>query len=254
MPRRQRPVPTSAWRVIAIDTSRPLGCVAAGLLHADRVSQQQEPPPPAVSQETLATPADHARLLAAAVERTTSAAGWSPADTDLVAVVVGPGSFTGLRVGVTGAKMLAWAVGCPIVGVSSFELLAFRGNAEAVNGWPDVSELELALDAGRGEVHVASALRDAEAAAGWRPGPPRLLPREAWLSDLSSGAVVVASPGTLSTGRNDLRCLAADATTPSGRDVALIGLAHALQGTFADPAELVPTYLRPSYAEERRET
>lgn len=254
MSHHQRPVPTSAWRVIAIDTSRPLGCVAAGLLDVDRVPRQHEPTAAAFTQETLATPADHARLLAAAVERTASASGWSPAGANLVAVVVGPGSFTGLRVGVTAAKMLAWAVGCPLVGVSSFELLAFRGNAEAVNLWPDVSRLELALDAGRGEVHAASAVRDPAAAAGWRPGPPRLLPREAWLGDLDGGAVVVSSPGTLSTGRNDLRRLAADETTPSGRDVALIGLAHALQGAFADPAELVPTYLRPSYAEERRQT
>jgi tRNA threonylcarbamoyladenosine biosynthesis protein TsaB len=274
MPPRELPPRGSAWRVIAIDTSRPRGSVAAGLIHgADRVmldvavagldgpgsSRLADTLQSRLYEQTLATPADHARLLAAAIERTTAASGWHPAEADLVAVVAGPGSFTGLRVGVTAAKMLAWTTRCRLVAISAFELAAARGGQLATSRWPNASQLELGLDAGRGEVHATTAVRDPLAIGGWRLSEPQLIPQDHWLTRLEmssceTGAVAVIPPELkLTPSQADLRLvLATELPTATACDVARLGMLHAEHGAAANPATLVPTYLRPSYAEERR--
>ena len=84
--------------VLAIDTSLAPGGVAARG-SADRVAER-----------VLPEAGEHARLLAAAVSRVAADAGWPLAATEVVVVVTGPGSFTGLRVGVATAKAIAKAM------------------------------------------------------------------------------------------------------------------------------------------------
>lgn len=67
---------------------------------------------------------DLCRLLAPRIEQMLREAGRTPADTSAVAVGLGPGSYTGLRIGVATAKTLAQALEKPIVGVSTLEALA----------------------------------------------------------------------------------------------------------------------------------
>lgn len=67
-----------------------------------------------------------------AVEEVFQKAGLVPSDIDAVAVSEGPGSYTGVRIGVTLAKTLAWTLQKPLVGVSSLQVLA--GNARLFNG------------------------------------------------------------------------------------------------------------------------
>ncbi|MGD2116444.1 MAG: tRNA (adenosine(37)-N6)-threonylcarbamoyltransferase complex dimerization subunit type 1 TsaB [Acidobacteriota bacterium] len=67
----------------------------------------------------------HAETLTPAVDFLCRQAGVTMADLDLVAVDVGPGLFTGLRVGIATGKAIAYARGIPILGLSSLELLAF---------------------------------------------------------------------------------------------------------------------------------
>ena len=70
-------------------------------------------------------------------------------DLDLVAVAHGPGSFTGLRIGMAEAKGLCWALDIPAIGVSTLEAMAFGG--------PDMEGTMLccAMDARRGQVYNA---------------------------------------------------------------------------------------------------
>jgi tRNA threonylcarbamoyladenosine biosynthesis protein TsaB len=95
-------------------------------------------------------PAHSARLLAL-VEETLAAAGASWDAVDRLAVGVGPGGFTGLRIGIATARALAQARGLPLVGVSSLAALA-AGAADEAGGRPVVA----VIDARRGEVFAAA--------------------------------------------------------------------------------------------------
>src|SRR5947209_2072097 len=68
----------------------------------------------------------HARDLAPAVKSVLTAAGWTARDLTAVFVSVGPGSYTGLRVGVMAAKALAYAVKCDFLAVETFAVIAAR--------------------------------------------------------------------------------------------------------------------------------
>lgn len=82
--------------------------------------------------------------LVPAVGRVLAAAGWGMADVEAVAVVSGPGSFTGVRTGMSVGKGLCEGRGIPLVAVSRLALLAGKRGATAV------------LDAGRGEFYVGT--------------------------------------------------------------------------------------------------
>lgn len=71
-----------------------------------------------------------------------AAAGWKAADVDVFAVDVGPGRFTGLRVGLATVRSLALAVNAPVVGITSLELLAAE-HAGAVNAVVDARRSEV---------------------------------------------------------------------------------------------------------------
>lgn len=77
----------------------------------------------------------HARDLAAVVSEMLSAEALRPADLTGIMVSVGPGSYTGLRVGIMSAKALAYATGCRLVAVPTFAAIAERAPAEAKSLW-----------------------------------------------------------------------------------------------------------------------
>ncbi|TIW12143.1 MAG: tRNA (adenosine(37)-N6)-threonylcarbamoyltransferase complex dimerization subunit type 1 TsaB [Mesorhizobium sp.] len=92
----------------------------------------------------------HAEHLMAVIETALQAASVGYPDLDAVAVSIGPGSFTGLRVGVSTARGLALALKIPAIGVTTLEALA----AEGADAFPGRAVLA-ALDAGREEIHAA---------------------------------------------------------------------------------------------------
>lgn len=111
---------------------------------------------------------------------------------DRIAVGVGPGTFTGLRIGVATAQALARARDIPLVGVSTLQSLALGAAGAAGAGWgtapPDVDAVVAVIDARRGEVFAAGwSLQDVS-----RPGAvarlaPRALAPEALAAELRGG-------------------------------------------------------------------
>jgi len=96
----------------------------------------------------------HAELLAPSIEEVCATSGTSLADIGTIAVDIGPGLFTGLRVGVATAKALAQALGIGVIGVSSLDTLAAAAytRAEAEGA---VGTVAAVVDARRGEVFAA---------------------------------------------------------------------------------------------------
>lgn len=90
----------------------------------------------------------HAEALAPMVSEVLKAAGLGPADLDRIAVTVGPGSFTGLRIGLAFARGLGMARGLPVVGIDSLSAIAANETA--------ASPLLVAADARNGEVYAAA--------------------------------------------------------------------------------------------------
>ncbi|HET7628910.1 MAG TPA: tRNA (adenosine(37)-N6)-threonylcarbamoyltransferase complex dimerization subunit type 1 TsaB [Bacillales bacterium] len=90
---------------------------------------------------------NHSVRLMPAVDTVLKETGVMPAQLERIAVAEGPGSYTGVRIGVTVAKTFAWALGIPLVGVSSLEVLAQNG--QRFGGY--VSPL---FDARRGQVYT----------------------------------------------------------------------------------------------------
>ena len=103
--------------ILAIETSGEQGGVALYDGAADAV----------LAERALGEKRRHGAVLVPKIEEALSSAGLEPADVSRVAVAIGPGSFTGLRVGTSAAKAFAWALGVPLVPVSTLLALAADG-------------------------------------------------------------------------------------------------------------------------------
>lgn len=225
-------------KTLAIDTSLATGSVAA----ADDDG---------VTEQPLGAAGEHARLLAATLEDVAGRRGWRIRDADLIVVVRGPGSFTGLRVGVATAKALAWATSAALVGVSGFAVVA-RTAARSTD-WHD-APIAIAFDAGRGDVFAAT-VTPAATAGGWQVGPAGLLPAETWIAGLAAGTRVAGPAlerlGAALAARDGITLAPGAAWLPSAGEAAALGRLLAAAGAVDDAHSLLPDYLRPSYAEER---
>lgn len=223
-------------RAIAIDTGLAEGSVAA--VEGERTAVVRFSPAQA-----------HARRIGAALVEAARALGFDVADADVIAVVRGPGSFTGLRVGIAAAKGIAWASGIPLVGVSAHVAVA-----GAVG--PSAPPVHVAFDAGRGDVSAALVVPDRSSPCGWTIDSERLLAAGEWIAGLPAGATVSgpaldepALAGPLAA-RDDLVLVPPELRRPCAVRVARLGAALAAAGRTDDPAALLPDYSRPSYVQE----
>jgi tRNA threonylcarbamoyladenosine biosynthesis protein TsaB len=220
-------------RLLAIETTTFTGSVAA--FDAGRLLAEQRLDPQKRSAQSLA-PAIHHLL---------TKVGWKPGGVELIAVAVGPGSFTGLRVGVTTAKTLAYTTGAQVLGVNTLEAIAHRAPKSVVRLWA-------VIDAHRGQVFAAQFARDSSGALR-TIDPTRAIDDGAWLALLEPGETVTG-PG-LSKFQSRLpdgvTALPPDLWPPTAETVGQIALGDHVAGRLGDLWSLAPQYHRQSAAEER---
>lgn len=189
----------------------------------------------------------HAQALVKEVDDSLRANSLQSKDVDVVAVSIGPGSFTGLRVGVTFAKTWCYAAGSRLVAVDT--LLALAENSP-----PDTEHAVAVVDAGRGELYVGEFTRSMDGVF-QRDGAVRIEPADDVATsrrpfDYVTGPALERY-GSLFAGR--CRIAPENARTPCADTVAALGRRLAREEHFADVWTLEPFYLRKSAAEEKCE-
>lgn len=222
-------------RLLALETSGRAGSVAA--LDGTRL----------LAERTLDPARGSAATLAPAIRELLADVKWRPTDVQVVAVAAGPGSFTGLRIGVMTAKTLAYALGADVVAVDTLDVIARQAPDDARPLWA-------VLDAGRDELFAARYLSNSDNGE-LRAAQPTALVRIAdWIAALEAGDWISAAfPARLEPllpAR--VRLVAAPWRLPQAQTVGRLGLARHAAGGRDDFWELAPKYFRPSAAEERR--
>jgi tRNA threonylcarbamoyladenosine biosynthesis protein TsaB len=199
-------------KVLGLDTSTTTASIA--VLDGDRVL-------------ATATRNTHRRTsdVLVAVDEACRTAGVTPHELDAIAVGAGPGSFTGLRIGMATGKGIAFATGRPLWAVSSLAALALDG--------PD-GVVVAVLDARKGEIFAGTFEKRGGAVTAL--GPERVL-APAGL-EVPDGAVVVG----------DVPSLCSVAATPTAVSVIRLALAGSRADVLVAGA---PTYIRASEAEIR---
>lgn len=217
-------------RILAVETSSLAGGVA--LLDDERL----------VAEYLLDVSVTHSERLMAAVERVLADARWTARELRGLAVAVGPGSFTGLRIAVSTVKGLALGLDLPIAAVPTLDAMA------AALPWAALPVCPV-LDARKGEVY-ASLYR-------WDGGAMRrdwdylALPPEALAARLTE-PVIVAGDGAPAIRSPYARLVPPPRRLPSPACVGMLGLERLRRGDGVAAAALAPLYLRPSEAELKR--
>lgn len=140
----RQPRSGAGWRVLAIDT-----CFARCAI---ALAEQRETIG-IVASGVQAMSRGHAAMLTPMIEKALHDAAWNASDLDLVAVTIGPGSFTGVRIGVAMARGLAMALRIPVAGITTTDALLL-GAAAADRAQAD-GTLVVAIESGRGDYFVA---------------------------------------------------------------------------------------------------
>jgi tRNA threonylcarbamoyladenosine biosynthesis protein TsaB len=176
--------------------------------------------------------------------------GWAAADIREIYVSIGPGSFTGLRIGTTLAKTLAFATGAAIAAVPTALVLAY--NAPAA-----VRDLIVLLDAKRGMIFTARFHR--ETAGEWQPVESAHLDTLAGMlsraRDQTLGPIFLSGEGLdfhrPQIGAGEIQELPRELWTASAAIVAQLGRQMLDRGEATAADRLVPVYVRRPEAEEK---
>jgi tRNA threonylcarbamoyladenosine biosynthesis protein TsaB len=217
-------------RVLAVETSSLAGGVA--LLDDERL----------VAEYLLDVSVTHSERLMAAIDQALADARWGSRDLDALAVAIGPGSFTGLRIAVSTVKGLALALGVPIAAVPTLDAMA------AALPWAALPVCPV-LDARKGEVYAALYR--------WTDGTMRrewsyvALAPEVLAARLTEPVIVVGD-GASAVHSPHARPLPPPRRVPSPACVGILGLERLRRGDTVAAAALEPLYLRPSEAELKR--
>ena len=223
-------------RLLAIETSGARGGIA--LVEDGHV----------VATRALDENMRHARDLVPAMDSACKQAGWDPRAVDVVAVSIGPGSFTGVRIAVVTAKTIAWDTGAKVVAAPSLRALAHNAPADA-------GRIACILDAKRGGL-FASVFERRGAEALWLDGleetfGPAVIEPEDLARRLQKPALVLGHGLPKAQA-----ALAGFELSPAPlwdiriEETARLGWEMAQRGEFADPLRLQPVYIRLPEAQE----
>ena len=193
----------------------------------------------------------HSATLMPMAEELLRDCGLTAGDLDVVAVAKGPGSFTGVRIGVAAAKGLAWAAEKPMVGVSTLEAMAWQ--LRHLSG-----VILPVMDARRAQVY--NAVFRSEDGQLIREAPDRAISLADLGAELEKEDLPIFLVGDGSgLCYNTLRGQIPGLVLPPPHlhqqracGVAMAATQYALRGQFQSPTTLVPNYLRLSQAERER--
>jgi tRNA threonylcarbamoyladenosine biosynthesis protein TsaB len=222
-------------RALAIETSGRAGALA--IVEGGRI----------VAEEVFPQGLKHAAELLPRLDGLLRARNWTPGSLEELYVSVGPGSFTGLRIGIALAKTLAMVSGAKIVAVPSTRVLARNAPDEA-------RHVLVVLDARRGSIFVAWYEK---ADGDWIEREPAHLDRLSEVLARVPKPIHVLGEG-LSIHNLPRDCAviptAPETWEPAVAHVARLGMVSARAGDFISADMLLPLYLRASEAEEKWDT
>jgi tRNA threonylcarbamoyladenosine biosynthesis protein TsaB len=220
--------------ILALDTSTPYAALAVarsdGMLFAAVTDPAQR----------------HGRTLVPALRDLLGEAGLALGELDGIAVGRGPGSYTGLRIGLTAAKTLAFVAGKPLVGLDSLEVIGRNAPASA-------ARISVIADAQRGDLFVADFVRPLPDGPLIQSGATRVEPTHDWLARLVPGTMVLGPAVERLRALLPETVIAADPALEFPQGLALIALAREVlsSGRCDDVWFLEPVYLRKSAAEDQ---
>jgi tRNA threonylcarbamoyladenosine biosynthesis protein TsaB len=224
---------------LAIDTS--LDAVSAAVWEGEGAPEQG-----AVNEAVCAERGAGSRELLPAVDRLLAGRGWSVAALDAVAVTIGPGSFTGLRIGVSLVKGLAAARPLRVIAVGTLDAVAAASGRSGL-----VAAL---VDAGRGEVYARAF--DCRAGGVTPRGEEALALPEAWAATLPGdeplccvGSGAVRHADALRAAFGPRAAIVSDPKMSAAAGALRVGVPRLLAGEQTPVGELLPRYLRRSTAE-----
>jgi len=226
-------------RILGVDTSTRTGSVA--LLEKDTV----------VAEIQVTSSDTHAKRLMSAIDLTLGMAGMGVDECDGFAVTTGPGSFTGLRIGISVVKGLSFATGKAVTGVSTLEALAYQ-----FPWFPDL--VCPMLDARKEEVYTALYTCGRDGTWETVASDCAVRPRH-WLSELKGSYLFVGNGATAY--RSLIKEILGPraqfappyANAPRASVVACVGLEQINRGEVVAVEDLVPRYIRKPDAEIKLE-
>jgi tRNA threonylcarbamoyladenosine biosynthesis protein TsaB len=203
-----------------------------------------------LAERSLPISGSHATSLLGLVQQVFAQAGISVSDLDAIAISRGPGSFTGLRIGMSVAKGLALATGAPVVGVCTLKGLAVAAR-------PRLGFVCAALDARKGEIYAATyRWHDSEIEC---VRPPEVLSPQSLIDTIPAPCLVVGDAVDVYgrqprwQDRGGVEVAPFLVVSPSGGIVARLGAARLHAAGPDDVVGMEPTYVRPPEAEIARD-
>ena len=206
-------------------------------------------------ERTIQLRSSHCELLAGFITELSAEAKVALDEVDGIAVSRGPGSFTGLRIGIATAMGLSYGLGVPLAGVDTLAALAHRAGQEQTD-----TLVCPVIDARRREVYTAVyRLRSSLPVIVSNPAAIPAQDMPAFLAGFGE-AILVTGPA-IETIRGmipkpediPLYFASIEKSTPSASNIAIIGAHLIRRGECGDPADVQPFYLRRSDAEILRD-